>query len=221
MYKPKPIIMRQLLSFLFIVLFSTSIVFAQQTDKELTKELNEKAVKLARKEAKQLEKDGWYVSPGSLPLEKQLDNSYKKQYMTDENGDPRYITADGNGVGQTKTAAELQAIEMAKLQLAGSIQTRVSSLVSANIGNSQLNTEDAASVTEIVQSAKNIIATELGYINPFVKMYREGKNKTVEVQVKVFYDVKQSMVVAKKVVQKEIKDKLEVNEEQLNSLMGL
>ena len=218
--------MKKIISLLFSLIFCLSLInqneiFAQQTDKELTKELKEKAVKLARKEAKSLGKEGWYVSPGSLPLDKQLDNAYKKQYLTDENGDQRFITADGNGVGQSKTAAEMQAIEVAKLQLAGLISTKMSSLISANIGNAQLSTEDAASVTEIVQSAKNIIATELGHINPYIKIYKDGKNKTVEVQVKIFYDVKQSLQIAKKVVQKEVKEKLKLNEEQLEKMMGI
>jgi len=181
----------------------------------------DKAIREARKEAKRMKRDGWYVPPGSLPLDKIIENAWMRQYAEDDNGNPLYITADGNAVAESKTAGEMQAIEMGKLQLAGLIETNVSSLISGNIGNAQLSTEDAASVTEIVQSSKNIIATQLGYVNPFFKLHKDiGKDK-IEVQVRLFYDVRQSLEIAKKVVRQEIKDKLKVNEQQLEKLMGL
>jgi hypothetical protein len=193
----------------------------QQNTKKLEKELKHKASKEARKESKKLSKEGWQVTPGSLPLSKELENSWLKQVMVDENGKPKYINADGNAVAETKSAAEMQAIELGKLQLAGLIQTNFGSLISANVGNAQLSTQDAASVTQIVQSAKNTIAMELGYVDPSFKLFREiGKDK-VEVQVRLFYDVKQSLEIAKKVVREELKDKLKINEEQLEKLMDI
>ena len=42
----------------------------QELAKASKKELNEKASKAARKEAKRLSKEGWRTAPGSLPLEK-------------------------------------------------------------------------------------------------------------------------------------------------------
>ncbi len=211
---------------LFLILIAGIIlpagsIYAQQTEKELKKEIKDKAIREARKEAKRMKRDGWYVPPGSLPLDKIIENAWMRQYAEDDNGNPLYITADGNAVAESKTAGEMQAIEMGKLQLAGLIETNVSSLISGNIGNAQLSTEDAASVTEIVQSSKNIIATQLGYVNPFFKLHKDiGKDK-IEVQVRLFYDVRQSLEIAKKVVRQEIKDKLKVNEQQLEKLMGL
>jgi hypothetical protein len=196
------------------------IAVSQQTTKELRKELKDKAIKEARKEARNMEKDGWTVAPGSIPLSKVLENTWMKQVAEDENGNVRYIYADGNAVAETKSAAEMQALELGKLQLAGLIQTNMSSLISANIGNAQLSTQDAASVTEIVQSAKNIIAMELGYVDPSFKLYKNiGKDK-IEVQVRLFYDTKQALDIAKKIVRQEVKDKLKLNEEKLEKLMG-
>jgi type II secretory pathway pseudopilin PulG len=210
-----------LLILVAVIVLPTVSMFAQQTERELKKEIKDKAIREARKEAKKMKKDGWYVPPGSLPLEKIIENAWMKQYQEDENGNQLYITADGNAVAESKTAGEMQAIEMGKLQLAGLIETNVSSLISGNIGNAQLSTEDAASVTEIVQSSKNIIATQLGYVNPFFKLHRDiGKDK-IEVQVRLFYDVRQSLEIAKKVVRKELEDKLQMNEEKLEQLMGM
>jgi len=198
-----------------------TLAFAQTTDKQITKEIKSRALKEARKEAKKLTKDGWKVNPGALPMEKILQNSWEKQYAEDEKGQPVYLTADGNGVAESKSVAEMQAVELGKLQLAGLIETNINSLVSANLGNAQLSKDEAASVTEIVQSAKNLIQVELGYVNPAYKIYREVGEKNIECQVKLFYDRKQSMDIAKKVVRKELKDKLKVNEAQLDKLIGL
>jgi hypothetical protein len=199
----------------------TGIAVPQQTTKELRKDLKERAIREARREARKYKKEGWSVAPGSIPLDKVLENTWMKQVMVDDNGNVKYISADGNAVGETKSAAELQAIELGKLQLAGLIQTNMSSLISSNVGNAQLTTQEAASVTEVVQSAKNIIAMELGYVDPSFKILRNiGKDK-VEVQVRLFYDTKQSLEIAKKVVRQELKDKLKLNEGKLEKLMGI
>ena len=53
---------------------------AQKTDKEIKKDLSSKSIKLARKEAKKLKKQGWDVVPGSLPLDKLLEKSFMKSH---------------------------------------------------------------------------------------------------------------------------------------------
>ena len=209
---------------LFLVILCclvTGIAKPQQTAKELRKDLKGKAIKEARKEAKKMGKEGWFVAPGSIPLVKVLESAWMKQVAVDDNGIARYIYADGNAVAETKSVAEMQAIELGKLQLAGLIQTNISSLISANIGNAQLSTQEAASVTEVVQSAKNIISMELGYVDPTFKLFKSiGKDKT-EVQVRLFYETKQSLEIAKKIVRQELKDKLKINESKLEKLMGI
>ena len=220
--------MKKLLLLSVCAIFFSASLFAQTSkkelkkeDRELTKEVKEKAVRNARRDARKMKKEGWKVNPGTLPLDKLTENAWKKQLQTDEKGDPRYITADGDAVAKTKTAAELQAIEMGKLQLAGLIESNISALISGNIANAQLSTKDAASVTEIVASSKNLIATKLWYVNPFYKVYKNIGDNKVKVQVKLFYDTKQSLQIAKKVVRKELKDKLKLNEEKLEKLMGI
>lgn len=209
---------------LFVIMMCcliTGIVSAQQTERQLRKELRDRAMREARKEAKKLEKEGWTVAPGSIPLAKVLENTWMKQVMEDENGKVLYLFADGNAVAESKSVAEMQAIELGKLQLAGMIQTNMSSLISANLGNAQLSTEDAASVTEIVQSAKNMISMELGYVDPSFKLLKKiGKDK-IEVQVRLLYELKQSLEIAKKVVRQELKDKMKLNEDKLEKIMGI
>ena len=82
--------MKTLLLFIALSVMASGATFAQSA-KELAKErkelmkaskaeLNDKATKAARKEAKKLKKEGWTTAPGALPIEKQLDKSYLMQY---------------------------------------------------------------------------------------------------------------------------------------------
>jgi CRISPR/Cas system CMR-associated protein Cmr5 small subunit len=61
------------LSFLFI-----GVSFSQTNNDDAKKEINKKAMKLARKDAKKYRKAGWDVSPGSLPMEKLLEQAFIK-----------------------------------------------------------------------------------------------------------------------------------------------
>ncbi len=131
----------------------------------------------------------------------------------------KYIAADGNGVAESKSVAEAQAIEFAKLQLAGTIESNIASMIKGNLANSQESTADATSVTEIVQSSKNIIAQQMGYINPSFKIYRDLKDNKVEVQVRIFYETSQSWAIAKKAIRQELKDKLKKTDEEVDKLL--
>ena len=202
-----------------MAMFIASVTFAQKTEKELKKEVKENAMKEAQKEAKRLSKEGWKTNPGSLPLDKLVEDAWMKQYQTDEKGEPFYIFADGNGVAESKSVAEAQAIELAKLQLAGSIETQIGSLVKANLANAQASTQDATSVTEIIQSSKSVFLQQLGYVNPNFKIYRDLKENKIEVQVKIFYETKQSFAIAKKAIRNELKDKLKKTDEQVDKLL--
>ena len=86
-------------------------------------ELNEKASKAAKKEAKKLQKEGWQTAPGALPLEKQLDKSYAMQYQYDESMYPMYIMGEAMSIGENYDGAKMQAMELAKQNLAAQIQT--------------------------------------------------------------------------------------------------
>jgi len=108
---------------------------------------------------------------------------------------------------------------LGKLTLAGMVETNIASIINANLANSQVSTKDATSVTEIVQSSKNIIAQQLGYVNPAFKIYRDLKDKKIEVQVRLFYESAQSLVIAKKAIKQELKDKLKKTDAEVNKLV--
>jgi hypothetical protein len=59
----------------------------------------------------------------------------------------------------------------------------------------------------------------MGYVNPNFKLYRDLKDQKIEVQVRIFYEVKQSVAIAKKAIRKELKDKLKKTDEQVDKLL--
>ena len=102
--------MKKVILFIAVCLMSgTTVCYAQLTKeqlkerKEITKtsktQLNEKASKAARKEAKTMKKEGWQTTPGALPIEKQLDKSYMMQYEYDADMYPKYIMGEAMSVG--------------------------------------------------------------------------------------------------------------------------
>jgi hypothetical protein len=201
--------------FLFL---ATNVVLAQKTEKQLKNDVTSKAIKSARKDAKKYKKDGYYVAPGALPLEKQLENAWMKAYETSDKGDAKYIIESGNSVAETQTAAKLQATETAKLSLAGQISTQVAALIENSIANQQLNTEEAASVTKTVAASKSLIAQELGRVLPLVEMYKKiGTN--VEANVRLAYDMNMAFDVAKKVIRKSLEEETKIAHEKLENLM--
>ena len=192
---------------------------AQKSDKKLEKELSKKTMKKARKEAKKYKKDGFFVPPGALPMDIQLENAWKKQIMTDEDGYPEYIVATGNSVAESQTAAKIQATETAKLELAGTITTNVAALIESNIANQQLNLEDAASVTKTVAAAKSIIAQELGRVIPLFEVYKKIGKTNIESDIRLAYHSKTAYDVAKKVIRKSLEEQTEIMQEKLDKLM--
>ena len=157
----------------------------QKIEKQAKSDLNKKASKDARNEAKRLKKEGWKVSAGALPLDKMLDKAYIMQYEYDDNGVPKYIIAEGMSSGTSYDAAKMQAIEMAKQNLASQIQTELTALVESTVSNSQKNGYNASDATTIM-ATKNLISQKLGRVQPVVEAYRE-QGREFQVLVKLFY----------------------------------
>ena len=182
---------------------------AQSANKEKMKqvkaELKEKASKTARKEAKQLKKDGWTVSPGALPLDKQLDRSYSFQMDVDDDMNPVYVIGEGQSIGENYDAAKMQAMELARQQIAGKIESETTAIIDNMVGNKQLAAEEASTVTTLLWEGKTIFSQKLGRILPAVECYRTLKNRNKEVLVRLA--VKESSI--RDVVKGYLRDEME------------
>ncbi len=206
---------------MFLVIFIAgmgNVVQAKNPDRKLTKQIKKKAAKQARKEAKRFKRKDWYVSPGALPMDKQIQKAWELQYMEDEDGYPLYIVATGNSVAETQSAAKLQAMELAKLELAGLVQTNVAALIENSVANSQLNNEEAASVTKTVAASKNIIAQEIGRVITMFEIYKKI-NKNVESSVRIGYNTDIAMETAKKTIRKKLEEETEILHDKLDKLL--
>lgn len=219
---------RFVLTLVLVMTFTVS--FAQLTKeqiqerKEIKKaskaELGEKATKTARKDAKRYAKEGWKTTPGALPLEKQLDKSYLLQMEYDENMFPKYLMGEAMSIGENYDAARLQAMELAKQSLAGQIQTEVTALIENTVSNKQLAAEEAASVTQTISAAKNLISQSIGRVLTVVEMYRVLGNKNKEVMVRIAYNAEMAKQAAKKAVRQELEKKGDDLHKKLDEMLG-
>ncbi len=213
-----------------ILILAANVSFAQSSQevmkerKELhkasKKELNEKASKDARKEAKKLSKEGWKTAPGALPLEKQLDKSYLMQMEYDENMYPTYIMSEAMSIGENYDAAKMQALELAKQNLAGQIQTEITALVDNSVANKQLSAEQAASITKSVLAGKNLITQSIGRTIIVVEVYRTLPNRNKEVLVRIAYNGQMAKAAAKKAIYEDLDDDIENLHNTLDDILG-
>ena len=192
----------------------------QENRKASKKDMNEKATKTARKDAKKLKKEGWITVPGALPLEKQLDKSYMMQMEYDEDMYPKYLMGEAMSIGENYDAAKMQALELAKQNLAGQIQTEVTALIENSVANKQLANEDASSLTQSIMGAKNLISQSIGRTIIVMECYRVKTNKNKEVLVRIAYNGAMAKAAAKRAIQDELKSKSEDLQKKLDQLLG-
>lgn len=222
--------MKKVILALSLALMGCTMSFAQSA-KDIRKEraeirkmskaeLNEKASKAARKDAKKFAKDGWLVSPGALPIDKQLDRSYLMQMEYDAEMFPKYIMAEAQSIGGNYDAAKMQALELAKQNLAGQIQTEVTALIENTVANEQLEAEQAASITRSVMAAKNLISQSIGRVLPVVEVYRTLPNKNKEVLVRIAYNSDMAKKAALNAVKQDLAKKGDDLHKKLDELLG-
>ena len=222
--------MKKIIVFAMAMLVACSSMLAQDA-KEIRKERQEikkmakaefsaRVDKATKKEAKRLKKEGWTVSPGALPMEKQLERSYLMEFEFDENLFPKYIMANAQSIGENYDAAKTTATSLAITNLAGQIQTEVTALIENTVGNQQLAAEDAASITETVMASKNLISQSIGRVITVVECYRVLDNKNREVMVRIAYNFEMAKQAVKQAVREELKKKGENLHEQLDKALG-
>ena len=208
--------MKKIALFVCAALLSALTVNAQNT----AVNLNAKASKDAAKMAKQYKKEGWVVAPGQLPLERQLDRSFQLMIELDENGYQKYVSGEGQSIGNNYDAAKMQALEMAKMQMVSKVQSQISTIVDNTVSNAQLSREQAESVTETVAASKTLISQNIGRVITVVEVYRDKPRKSKEVRVVIFYNAEMALQSAKKAIRSELEKKGDKIHEQLDKALG-
>lgn len=189
--------MKLLRLLMVVVLVSITMVsvYARQS-KDLAKE--------AKKEAKILKKEGWKVPAGSFSLERQLMEAYLLQAEVDTDRQPKYIFGQAISGGSFYDAAKMQAVELAKAELAGNIATELTTLVTIKLENQQIGAEKASSASEIIEKGKSLVSQKLGSTIPLIEIYRNTKEGTIEVQIRLAYEKEKGIKAALDAIDSEL-----------------
>lgn len=180
-----------------------------------------KVSKESRKLAKEMKKEGWKVAPGALSLEQQIERSSLYQNMfEDDLVTPMYVWGDANSTAENYDAGKMQALELARLNLVGSIEANITQIVENNRDNKQLSAGKAASVVKTLNASKSFITQKLGQTIPVIDTYRELPNGNVIVRVQTFYSMEKARDIALDVVRDELEKEGENLGEELNQLLG-
>lgn len=162
---------------LFILFGLTSILCAQDLSKD--------EMKAIKKEAKKLEKEGWKVKPGELPIIDQLVRSRRVQLEEDENGE-KWIIGSASSIGGIYDAARMQALTLAKTEIAGLIKTNLTFKFKEILENRQQSGEGAESMANTAMNAQGVsIDQELRNPRMLLVVYRTLENKNIEVAIRI------------------------------------
>lgn len=183
-------------------------------------ELNEKASKSAKKEAKKLVKEGWLAAPGALPIEKQLDRSYMMQMEYDEDMFPKYIMGEAMSVSNNYDAAKIQATTLAKQNIAEKIQSEVAALITSEGANEQISEDEINSFVKTVYASKQLISQNIGRVIDVIEIYRIVPGKKKEVRIMIAYNSDMAKRAAKKTINENLKDESATLKDSLDKLLG-
>ena len=153
-------------------------------------------------------------------MEKQLDKSYTMQMEYDNDMFPKYLMGEAMSIGENYDAAKMQALELAKQNLAGQIQTEVTALIENTVANKQLQPEEAASVIQSISAGKNLISQSIGRVITVVEVYRSTNNKNKEVLVRIAYNSDMAKKAAKEAIRSDLDKKGEDMQKKLDELLG-
>lgn len=192
----------------------------QKKVKENKAALKEKASKDAKKEAKRLQKEGWTVSPGGLPLEKQVDRLYMFLEDYDDDMEPVYVDGEGRSIAENFAAAQIQATELARMNIASKISSEATGIVDNMVANKMLADDQAASITTTLVENKSIFSQKLGRVQTPLTVTRELKNKNKEVMVRMITKVSSIKEIAKEAVRAELEKEGKELSEELKAYFG-
>lgn len=187
----------------------------------LKKEVQKKAMKQAQKDAKIYKKEGFRTFIGGLPMERQIENSWMKAVDMDDTGFPEYLVVNTRVVGGNTSAAKMQALHMAKVEMAGLISSNIAALIEGTTTNNDLSQQEAASLSKALQASKELISADLGRVLIELEVYRELPNKNVEVMVCLSYSSRMAYDMAKQQMIKSMDERADSLHKKLDNMMGI
>lgn len=222
--------MKKLIAMVIVAMMASTTVFAQSSielakqQRELNeinmKMLNAKPSKDAKKQAKLLRKQGWFVMGSGKSIEHQItsDQLLAEELMADLSGNPmrRYIQHSASAIQGTQNAAYAAARVACQVEIAAMIETKIAGAMQQKLDGSQSSSISSTTVDKFHQRAKGIFDAVITNALPGLNIYRVLPNKTYEVQVTLSFDKKQ---VAEQLA-RELQKQLEMEgDEELNGIV--
>ena len=214
----KFLVMLVALSFSMCAMGQNSVQSKLKENKAALK--NEDISKDAKKEAKRLKKEGWTVSPGGLPLEKQVNRLYMFLEQYDDDMNPLYFDGEGRSTAENFAAAQIQATELARLNLASKISSEATGIIDNLVANKMLADDQAASITTTMSENKTIFSQKLGRLQTPLVVTRELKNRNKEVMVRVVTKASAIQEIAKEAIRAELEKGGKELSEELKAYLG-
>jgi len=216
---------------MMVMSISTTLVAFAQSATELAKQqkelndinmqlLNTKPSKDARKQEKQLVKQGWLVPAGGKSIAKQITEVQLlgEELMADETGNPvkRYIIRSAQAVSGSFNTGVATARANAQVELAAMLQTKIAGAMESKMDNQQTTTITVHTVEKFHERAKAIIDACLTNTNTVLAIYRHTTQNNYEVQVQVTFDKKELVSRLKRRILMELEEE---GDEDLNDIV--
>ncbi len=172
------------------------------------KMVNAKPSKAAKKQAKELKKEGWTEPAGELSMEQQITISqlYGMEQMVDASGvaQRRFIQETGQQTAGSYNAAYAAARAAAQTELAAMLQTELVAAWQQKLDNAQSGATTAITNDKFHQRVKAVIDQTLSNCIPVLAIYRRLPNNQFEVQARIAYDKQTLMTLLRQYLQKEL-----------------
>lgn len=214
-----------------IIAASTTVTCHAQLDKDaykkrtemmkLNKKLqNQKVSKASKQRAKEDRKDQWKAA-GALTLEQQYEraavyeNSFEDDMVT-----PKFVSGEGMSTAMVYDGARMQALELARQSLIGSIESDITQLVDNNVSNNQMGNDEATTVVKTLSRSKSIMSKKIGQTIPAIERYRKLPNGNYQVYVRTFYSMDKAREIAKSVLRAELEKESQGLAEKIDDILG-
>lgn len=222
--------MKKIIIMVVMAIATSSVAFAQSAaelarqQRELNeinmKLLNAKPSKDAKKQAKQLVKEGWLVPAGGKSIPKQITEVQLlgEELMADESGNPvkRYIIRSAQAVSGTFNTGVATARANAQVELSAMLETRIAAAMETKLDNQQNTAISVHTVEKFHERAKAIIDACLTNTQTLLSIYRLTPQNNYEVQVQIAFDKKELAARLKRRMQQELENE---GDEDLNDIV--
>ncbi|PWJ40153.1 hypothetical protein [Sediminitomix flava] len=182
-------------------------------------EATSKTMREAKKEARRIRKQGYANMGGDGPIEKQVEDTWAARYTLDDTGEKKFYVTTQEAKSRTFAAAKEQAKQLCLADFANQIGSNIVGRIKSNIANAE-DLKDAATVTEVVSAYQNTVSAKLGRtdITMLLKKVDKATGLTY-VMMSMKYNKDAATNIVRESLTRELKEKAEMQQEEINKIM--